>query len=188
MRNFAYVLIVLLAAAGCRAATASGPRGELTAREAPPAPLVPDFEHKAGHVWVHGRWARVNDEWVWQAGHHERERDGLVYRNGTWERVNGQWTWIAGAWIAPRPGHIYVPGHFDVRRDTFVWIRDRWEPARAGVWVPGRWADENGERRWTDAHWAGATPVQVTGDVRRCRHTWCNLPVRRPLPTAHASR
>jgi hypothetical protein len=176
MRTMAFLLIAVLGAAGCQAAASTqGPRGALTAREAPPAPIEPSFTHTPGHVWVHGRWAWVDERWVWQEGYYIPERPGLVYRHGTWERIAGTWVWTAGAWIEPRAKQIYVPGHFDRRHDTYVWIRERWEPARAGVWISGRWSEQDGEKAWVPAHWAGETPTKRTPVARRCHWSWCNV-------------
>jgi hypothetical protein len=175
MRTIACLLLAVLCAAGCSAATTQAPRGALTAREAPPAPIEPSFAYRPGHVWVHGRWAYVDERWVWQDGYYEPDRPGFVYRNGTWERVQGVWVWKRGEWIEPRAKQIYVPGHFDRRHDTYVWIRERWEPARAGVWIPGRWADESGEPQWTPGHWEGQTPIKRAKLPRRCHWSWCNV-------------
>lgn len=177
MRTIACLLLAVLCAAGCSAASYRGPRGSLTASEAPPAPIEPSFDHRPGHVWVHGRWAYVDRSWQWQDGYYVKERPGFVYRHGTWERAKGAWLWRRGEWIEPRAKQIYVPGHFDRRHDTFVWIRERWEPTRAGVWVPGRWTEVNGNREWTPAHWAGETPKRAgkTPLPRRCHWSWCNI-------------
>jgi hypothetical protein len=188
MRTIACLLLAVLCAAGCSAASyQQGPRGSLTASEAPPAPIEVSFEHRPGHVWVHGRWAYVDRAWTWQDGYYVKEKPGFVYRHGTWERISGTWLWKRGEWIEPRAKQIYVPGHFDRRHDTYVWIRERWEPARAGVWVPGRWTEENGAPQWTPGHWAGETPKRAgkTPVPRRCHWSWCN--VGKPAPAKPTS-
>jgi hypothetical protein len=164
MRSFKHLILAgmvaaLLGTVGC---ATSGPKrpqiGVRVADEAPPAPLDPYFEDKADHVWVHGRWARQNDQWVWQAGYHEKTREGLVYCNGFWEKKGGEFVWTDGTWKEPRPGHVYVPGYWGYRGSTYVWIRERWEPVREGqVWIPGKWENVDGEKAWNDGRWDDAT-------------------------------
>ncbi len=160
MRSFKHLLLVglasaLLGAAGCAHSQSNHPSlGETSAIEAPPAPLDPYYTDKPGHVWVHGRWARNDGQWVWQEGYYEKERPGQVYCNGFWDRKDGSFVWVDGYWKEPRAGHVYVPGYWGYRGTTYVWIRERWEKERPGqVWVPGAWEDVDGEKAWNDGHW-----------------------------------
>lgn len=121
----------VLAASACHMGKgSSNPRpdyGELVAYEAPPSPLEIEFQEKEGHVWVHGRWARMNDQWVWQPGFHQKVVAGKLWSNGYWQHKKGEFVWREGAWIDPRPGFAYVPGRFDKRGEAYVWILEKWE-------------------------------------------------------------
>jgi len=160
------VVAGVLSAAGCaaRGSTTRGPSdyGELTARSAPPAPIDPYFETKPGQVWVHGRWARIDDQWKWQEGYWEPTRPGQVYINGQWDYREGKYTWTHGSWTAERPGYTYIPGYWKFHGSAFVWVRGRWERDRPGeIWVHGRWEGEGDQREWQEGHWAprsGAAP------------------------------
>lgn len=147
------------AAAGCGGAARQ--RVEIGARvapEAPPSAQEVYFEHKAGQVWVHGRWARQDEQWVWQPGYHQPAQPGKVWMNGYWDRQDGRFVWVEGHWGEPRVGQVFVPGYWDTRGSAHVWIRDRWEPERPGeVWVPGAWEGDEGARAWADGHWQAQT-------------------------------
>lgn len=150
------LVVGILMGAGCAAGNGQR-RAELGARSSPvspPSASVCFFEDKPGHVWVHGRWARQEGQWVWQPGYHEPARPGMVWMNGFWDRQDGTFVWVDGKWAPAREGQVFVPGHLDQRGTANVWIRDRWEPVREGeVWVPGAWTVEDGEQRWTDGRW-----------------------------------
>lgn len=160
MRRFNQLVLIGLVAGslggtGCVARTQA--RVEIGARsapEAPPSATEVYFEEKPGHVWVHGRWARQNNQWIWQPGHYEAERPNMVWLNGYWDRRDGKFVWVEGRWAQRREGQVFIPGYFDQRGNANVWIRDRWEPERVGdTWIPGRWEKDGGERRWVDGRW-----------------------------------
>lgn len=166
MRNLKSVLFAglvagLLGAAGCHGN--AGPKrpepGSLTAAEAPPAPQDVYYEDEPGQVWVHGRWAWMKDQWVWQPGYHQPNQPGLVWSNGRWERRGGGFSWVEGSWEQPRAGFTHVPGHWDFRGSAYVWILERWEPDQEGgvEWQPGRWVSKD---EWVDGHWAARTAVR----------------------------
>lgn len=149
-------LILLVALAGCVSASKREVSlGVLTTTEIPPEPTRVAFEPKDDHVWVTGRWARLDDQWVWQDGHHEPAREGEVWCNGYWDRgKDRKFVWVPGRWIPERPGFVFEPGHWGFRGRQYVWIRDRWEKQRPmETWVHGHWEVVDGAEAWTDGHW-----------------------------------
>ena len=82
-------------------AYASGPREEVVATEAPPAPqkeVIPAAP-SPNHVWVAGYWTYRYSGWVWVAGCHIlRPRPQAVWVAGHWERHPRGWVWVYGRW------------------------------------------------------------------------------------------
>ncbi len=154
MRNI-LLLACALSAAACVSSTKQHVQlGVLATAEVPPEPTDVAFEPKDDHVWVTGRWARVDDQWVWQDGHHEPARDGYVWCNGFWDRKDKKFVWVAGSWEPARPGWVFEPGHFGFRGRQYVWIRDRWEEQRPfETWIHGSWEVVDGVPAWNDGHW-----------------------------------
>jgi hypothetical protein len=162
MRTIILLAVVALSAgSGCHAGMKAGTmeRGATLAPDAPPAPRDPYFVDKPGEVWVHGRWAWLDHQWVWQPGHHEKAREGQELVCGRWERRKNAYEWIESAWVPKRPGFAFAPGHWDWRSTQFVWILDSWEPEKTGmVWVPGRWIEGSDGKLFIDGHWAEPPP------------------------------
>lgn len=155
MRTLPRLFFAVMLAAGC---AHSKPQhvvmGAAECDLSPPAPKTVYFEDKPDQVWVHGRWARVADQWVWQDGWYQPARTGAVWANGHWDHKGGQYVWIDGQWRTAREGFVYIPGYWGKRNGTYVWISDRWEPQREGeTYVPGHWAVVNGSQEWTDGAW-----------------------------------
>ena len=131
--------------------------GARVADDAPPSSQETYYEDQPGKVWVPGRWARLNDQWVWQPGFHQDERKGHVYVAGHWDRdvKTGKFVWVDGGWEPEREGVTYVPGHWGKSGETVVWYRDKWVANQPGtVWMKGTWKLENGEHVWVEGHFA----------------------------------
>lgn len=148
-------------------------------REAPPAPREERHEaHRAGFVWIAGRWDWLRRErrWEWIPGHWERERRGHHWRDARWERRGDQWVLVDGGWIRaelrpndappppreerfqPRPGFVWVRGRWDWRDGQWVWLDGHWERERARQrWIDGRWEQRGNEWVYVEGSW-GAPP------------------------------
>lgn len=113
-----------------------------------------DYGENPGNVWVNGRYAYVNNQWVWYAGHWQPEREGQYWIQGAWEPRGNQWVWIDGHWEGPHNGYTYVDGYWDDRGNGYTWIAGTWEVERPGhVYVGGSWTTYNGRRTWSRGRW-----------------------------------
>lgn len=65
---------------------------------APPPVRVERYDNRRGYVYVSGNWNWSGNQWVWVAGHYERERRGYRYREPRWEQQNDAWISVQGAW------------------------------------------------------------------------------------------
>jgi hypothetical protein len=150
-----YGLVLIACLLGCGAAPKKNVAyGDKVAEEAPPEPRDVFFEERPGQIWVHGRWARTEGQWMWQEGWYEPEREGFVYCNGRWEKKGPTFVWVDGTWEPERVGFVYLPGYWGDRNGTYVWIQGRWEKERPSeVYIKGSWTIEDGEPKWTDPRW-----------------------------------
>ena len=69
----------------------------------PPPPQAEPVQVRPGFVFIGGRWVWQDEQWVWIAGHWERERAGFAWNPGRWERQDRAWIWIEGSWVASGP-------------------------------------------------------------------------------------
>jgi hypothetical protein len=174
MRKLGLVLVVALAASGCYARVGGGlhvranPLAVVAtaitvaavAHAVATAPPVAvnveyyDYGHRPGHVWVNGRYAYVNNAWVWHAGYWQPERAGNYWVQGYWAPQGNQHVWVDGYWAAPRQGYVYVDGYWDWHGNGYVWRHGTWEVDRPGhVYVGGTWTTYNGRRTWQRGGW-----------------------------------
>jgi YXWGXW repeat-containing protein len=114
------IWVIGLLAAGCLAGS-----GRLyVVDQPPPQPQYERVEYRPGYVWVKGSWYRDSDQWRWEQGHYEQERQAQVWRDGYWEPRGNRWHWVEGHWESgnvdvdvrdhrrqppPEPGTIVVP-------------------------------------------------------------------------------
>jgi len=149
----------------CHAGAPENPRtdyGALTVTSSPPAPTDVYFEPKPGQVWVHGRWAWIANQWVWQKGYSQPARKGQVFINGYWDFRKPSYVWVPEQWAQERPGFVYVPGYWGYRGNAYVWMRGRWEPDRPGdTWIEGRWTGSGEQREWQPGHWKSGAALSV---------------------------
>jgi hypothetical protein len=123
---------------------------------APPAAVDVYSEPRPGYVFVNGRYAFVNNAWVWQRGYYVPERPGYVYVQGYWN--SGAWT--DGRWEASRPGYVHTGGYWEPRGRGYEWRPGAWEREREGhVYVRGGWsAGPGGTRTWQHGRWEARGP------------------------------
>jgi hypothetical protein len=76
------------------------------ADRAPPPPRVVVVSARPGYVWIDGRWAFIDDEWVWQSGYWARERPGYIYVQGRWVVRERHYHWRDGHF---RHRHRHAP-------------------------------------------------------------------------------
>jgi hypothetical protein len=113
-----------------------------------------DAGYNPGNVWVNGRYTYVNNNWVWQAGYWQPERDGAYWIQGAWTPRGNQYVWTDGYWAQPRAGYTYIDGYWDDRGNGYVWAPGRWEVERPGqVYVGGSWSTNGGRRTWSRGSW-----------------------------------
>ena len=73
---------------------------------APPPPRYePVPRAMPGQVWVPGRWAWNEREYVWQAGQWQGARPDYVYAPGRWVAADGGWRWSEDQWRRRPGGH-----------------------------------------------------------------------------------
>ena len=102
LRNMVATLLVAGAAmtapamAGCYATESA----YVATDEAPPPVREEVVVSRPGYVWVHGRWTRPHNHWVWRGGTYERERPNQIYVEGRWERRGRSHVWVDGGWRA----------------------------------------------------------------------------------------
>jgi hypothetical protein len=75
---------------------------EVTASEAPPAPIYEAIPYSPGpeYFWIGGHW-HWNHGWVWLGGHYDRHphfHPGGGWEAGHWDRRGGSWVWHEGHW------------------------------------------------------------------------------------------
>lgn len=131
------------------------------AHRAPPAVRVERWSPRRGYVWVNGNWDWNGNDWVWVAGHYERERRGYRWRDRRWEQRDGVYVAVDGGWIAAgpssappairverydtRPGYVWVSGHWDWQGDNWAWVPGHYERERRGYrYQPARWEQRDG--------------------------------------------
>jgi hypothetical protein len=56
---------------------------------------------RPGQVWVPGRWAWNERDYVWYGGHWQQARPDYVYAPGRWVQAGGGWRWVDDQW---KPG------------------------------------------------------------------------------------
>ena len=56
---------------------------------------------RPGQVWVPGRWAWNERDYVWRGGHWQEARPDYVYAPGRWVQAGGGWRWVDDQW---KPG------------------------------------------------------------------------------------
>jgi hypothetical protein len=141
-------------------------------REAPPRRVSEAIivSPGPGYVWVEGRYAWSNAQWVWIPGAWmQPPQPGAVWVSGVWDEATR--TWTEGHWEIPQPASpppsvttpppavVVAPAPAPTtivitsappppRRE----VRGH-RPGRGYVWVGGYWGFEHGHHVWVPGRW-----------------------------------
>ena len=66
---------------------------------APPQIREERWSNRPGQLFVRGHYDWREGEWVWVAGHYERERAGYRYAEPRYEQRNGVYISVGGSWV-----------------------------------------------------------------------------------------
>ena len=140
-------------------------------REAPPAARYERHEeHRAGYVWVGGRWNWNGSRYDWVGGSWAAERRGYRWREPRYEVRDGEYVYVDGGWDVMRPGaappavreerwearhgYLWLRGHYDWRDGEYVWVGGHYERERPGYrWREPRWELQGGVYVSVDGGW-----------------------------------
>jgi hypothetical protein len=175
---FGFATTIAVTASGCYVqGHARYGGGAVVAYDEPPPPREEPYNAQPGYVWIHGRWDWQGGQWVWIAGHPERERAGYQWTEGRWEQRGNQWHYNEGAWIVANGVEVHATEQSSggVYADHTVVDRNG-QPLGGGatmypsqppppvqvespgnrpgyLWVQGYYQWGNGQYQWTPGHW-----------------------------------